>query len=70
MRSYVTATIGWSGLEKATGIHRKSLMRMLAPRRGSPMLANFASILLALETHDGVRFKRIGGNHHVPRTGS
>jgi len=60
LKSYVTATIGWSGLEKATGIHRKSLMRMLAPGRGNPMLQNFASILLALEIHTGVRFKRSG----------
>lgn len=56
LRDYVNATVGFQNLEKRTRIQAKSLMRMLRPT-GSPSMANFSSILTALQGAEGVRFE-------------
>ncbi len=56
LRDYVNATVGFRNLEKHTRIPIKSLMRMLGPK-GSPSVANFTSILTALQKNEGVHFK-------------
>jgi hypothetical protein len=56
LRDYVNATVGFQNLEKHTRIPIKSLMRMLGPK-GSPSVANFTSILTALQKNEGVHFK-------------
>jgi DNA-binding phage protein len=56
LRDYVNATVGFQTLEKRTQIPAKSLMRMLGPK-GSPSVANFSSILTALQKTEGVHFE-------------
>lgn len=56
LRDYVNATVGFLDLEKHTQIPAKSLMRMLSPK-GSPSVANFSSILTALQRTEGVHFQ-------------
>ena len=56
LRDYVNATMGFQSLEKNTQIPAKSLMRMLGPK-GSPSVANFSSILTALQRTEGVHFE-------------
>jgi hypothetical protein len=56
LRDYVNATVGFQMLEKRTHIPAKSLMRMLGPK-GSPSVANFSSILTALQKSEGVHFE-------------
>jgi DNA-binding phage protein len=56
LRDYVNATLGFLDLEKRTQIPAKSLMRMLGPK-GSPSVANFSSILTALQKTEGVHFE-------------
>lgn len=56
LRDYVNATVGFLDLEKHTQIPAKSLMRMLSPK-GSPSVANFSSILTALQRTEGVHFE-------------
>ena len=56
LRDYVNATVGFQGLENRTQIPVKSLMRMLGPK-GSPSVANFSSILMALQKTEGVQFE-------------
>ena len=56
LRDYVNATVGFQDLEKHTRIPVKSLMRMLGPN-GSPSVANFSSILMALQKTEGVQFE-------------
>ena len=56
LRNYVDATVGFQDLEKRTHIPAKSLMRMLGPN-GSPSVANFSSILMALQKTEGVHFE-------------
>ena len=56
LRDYVNATVGFQDLEKRTHIPAKSLMRMLGPK-GSPSVANFSSILIALQKTEGVVFE-------------
>ncbi len=56
LRDYVNATVGFQDLEKQTQIPAKSLMRMLGPK-GSPSVANFSSILTALQKSEGVHFE-------------
>ena len=56
LRNYVNATVGFQDLEKRTHIPAKSLMRMLGPN-GSPSVANFSSILMALQKTEGVHFE-------------
>ena len=48
LRDYVNATVGFQNLEKRT--------RMLGPK-GSPSVANFISILTALQKSEGVQFE-------------
>lgn len=55
LRDYVNAAVGFQNLEKRTRIPVKSLMRMLGPK-GSPSMANFSSILLAIQKTEGVCF--------------
>jgi DNA-binding phage protein len=55
LRDYVNATVGFLDLEKRTQIPAKSLMRMLSPK-GTPSVANFSSILTALQKTEGVHF--------------
>src|ERR1700743_3735063 len=56
LRDYVNATVGFQDLEKRTHIPAKSLMRMLGPK-GSPSVANFSSILTALQKTERVHFE-------------
>lgn len=56
LRDYVNATVGFQVLERQTHIPAKSLMRMLSPK-GSPSVANFSSILTALQKSEGVHFE-------------
>ena len=56
LRDYVNATVGFRNLGMHTRIPIKSLMRMLGPK-GSPSVANFTSILTALQKNEGVHFK-------------
>ena len=56
LRDYVNATAGFRNLEQTTQIPAKSLMRMLGPK-GSPSVANLASILTALRKTEGVHFE-------------
>jgi len=56
LRDYVNATLGFQNLEKHTQIPAKSLMRMLSPK-GSPSVANFSTILIALQESEGVHFE-------------
>ena len=56
LRDYVNATVGFQKLEKRTQIPAKSLMRMLGPK-GSPSVANFSTILTALQKTEGVHFE-------------
>ncbi len=56
LRDYVNATVGFPDLERQTKIPAKSLMRMLGPK-GSPSLANFSTILSALQKSGGVQFE-------------
>jgi DNA-binding phage protein len=56
LRDYVNATVGFLDLEKRTQIPAKRLMRMLSPK-GSPSVANFSSILTALQKTEGVHFE-------------
>ena len=56
LRDYVNATVGFQDLEERTHIPAKSLMRMLGPK-GSPSVANFSSILVALQKAEGVYFE-------------
>ena len=56
LRNYVNATVGFQDLEKRTHIPAKSLMRMLGPN-GSPSVANFSSILMALQKTEGVHLE-------------
>lgn len=58
LRDVVNATVGFKQLARLTGIHRKSLMRILSPR-GDPMLSNMTRILVALQDSEAIRFKRI-----------
>ncbi len=52
LRRYVNATIGFAALARATGIHEKSLMRMLGPS-GNPRTAHLARIIGALAEREG-----------------
>lgn len=56
LRDYVNATVGFQDLEEETGIPAKSLMRMLSPK-GSPSVANFSIILVALQKSEGIHFE-------------
>jgi DNA-binding phage protein len=58
LKTYIHATLGFPALAEDTGIHANSLFRMLGPR-GNPRLRNLATILTALQKHEGVHFQRI-----------
>lgn len=52
LRRYVNATIGFARLSAATGIHEKSLMRMLGPK-GNPRAEHLIRVVAALADHEG-----------------
>ncbi len=52
LRRYVNATIGFARLSEATGIHEKSLMRMLGPK-GNPRAEHLTRVVAALAEHEG-----------------
>ena len=53
LRDYINATVGFEKLAKATGIPRKSLMRMLGPN-GNPRASNLLAMLGKLQRISGV----------------
>ena len=56
LRDYINATVGFSGLAKATRIPPKSLMRMFGPT-GNPRADNLFEVVSFLQHREGVRFK-------------
>lgn len=55
LRDYINATIGFSGLAKATGVSSKSLMRMFGAE-GNPQARHIFQIVALLQKREGVRF--------------
>ncbi len=56
LRTYVTATIGFAALAKATRIPPKSLMRMFGPK-GNPTAANLSEVIRVLQKKTGVHLE-------------
>src|SRR5687767_7156576 len=54
LRRLILATIGLSGMAEATGIHEKSLARMLGPK-GNPTTDNLLAIIRVLAEREKVR---------------
>ncbi len=52
LRRYVNAAIGFARLSQATGIHEKSLMRMLGPK-GNPRAEHLTRLIAALADREG-----------------
>ncbi len=53
LRTYVNATLGFSGLADRTGIPEKSLMRMLGPN-GNPRAVHLAALIGAISEYEGI----------------
>ena len=56
LRDYINAVISFTKLSEDTGIHVKSLQRMLGPT-GNPTLNNFCEILQAIQAAEGISIK-------------
>ena len=55
LRDYINATVGFTGLAKATHIPPKSLMRMFGPT-GNPRATNLFEVVIFLQRRERVRF--------------
>lgn len=56
LRRLITATMGFPAMAEATGIHEKSLARMLGPK-GNPTTDNLLAIIRVLAAREKVRFE-------------
>lgn len=61
LRDYINATVGFEELSEATGIHNKSLMRMLGPD-GNPKAQNLFTVIKQLQelTKLSLRVEAVG----------
>jgi DNA-binding phage protein len=55
LRRLIAATVGFRGMAEITGIHEKSLLRMLGPK-GNPTTDNLLAIIRALAEREKVTF--------------
>ena len=56
LRRLIVATMGFPAMAEATGIHEKSLVRMLGPK-GNPTTDNLLAIIRVLAEREKVRFE-------------
>jgi DNA-binding phage protein len=56
LRDFVNATLGFPTLGEKTGIHPKTLHKMLGPK-GNPTAANLFRILSCLQEWEGIRLQ-------------
>ena len=56
LRLYIKTSIGYKQLADLTGIHPKSLVRMLGPD-GNPRSSNLTHLLAKTLQHEGIRFE-------------
>ena len=56
LRLYIKTSIGYQALADMTGIHPKSLVRMLGPD-GNPRASNLTTLLAKALQQEGIRFQ-------------
>lgn len=66
LRDYINATVGFTGLAKATHIPPKSLIRMFGPA-GNSRATNLFEVVSFLQRRERVRFHVKGGQRIKPR---